>query len=59
MTRLYFRDLRRRLDRLEHRYPPPRPMRVDFEYIDDDGKVEVWDSFVVGGRRTKRALRNE
>ena len=48
MTKLHLRDLRRRVDRLEDRYLPPRPMRVDFEFVDKDGNVELWDSFVVG-----------
>ena len=49
MTKLHLRDLRRRVDRLEDRHLPPRPMRVVFEFIDEDGNVELWDSFVVGG----------
>ncbi len=53
MIRLHFRDLRRLVDRLEDRYPPPRPMRVDFEFVDKDGNVEVFDSFVVGDRTSE------
>ena len=49
MTRLHFRDLRCRVERLEGRHLPPRPMRVDFEFVDKDGNVETWDSFTVGG----------
>ena len=30
MTQLHFRDLRRRVDRLEERYLPPRPITVVF-----------------------------
>ena len=48
MTQLHFRDLRRRVDRLEKRYLPPRPISVVFEFVDEAGNVEVFDSFVVG-----------
>ncbi len=53
MTQLHFRDLRRRVDRLEDRYLPPRLMRVDFEFVDEEGNVELLDSFVVGGRASE------
>ena len=53
MTKLHFRDLRRRVDRLEDRYLPPRPMRVDFEFVDEDGNIELFDSFVVGDRTSE------
>ena len=48
MTKLHFRDLRRRVDRLEDRYLPVRPIRVVFEFVDKDGNIELFDSFVVG-----------
>ena len=48
MTQLHFRDLRRRVDRLEKRYLPPQPISVVFEFVDEAGNVEVFDSFVVG-----------
>ena len=48
MTQLHFRDLRRRVDRLEDRYLPPRPITVVFEFLDEDGNAEVFESFVVG-----------
>ena len=48
MTQLHFRDLRRRVDRLEERYLPPQAITVVFEFVDEAGNVEVFDSFVVG-----------
>ena len=48
MTQLHFRDLRRRVERLEDRYLPPPPIRFIFEFLDEDGNPELIDSFVVG-----------
>ncbi len=48
MTQLHFRDLRRRVNRLEDRYLPPQPIRFIFEFLDEDGNVELFESFVVG-----------
>ena len=41
MTQLHFRDL------------PPRPITVVFEFLDEDGNAEVFDSFVVGDPASK------
>ena len=41
ITELHFRDLRRRVDRLEDRYLPPRPIRVIFEFLDPAAAL-VW-----------------
>ena len=56
MTQLHFRDLRRRVDRLEDRYLPPRPITVVFEFLDEDGNAEVFESFVVGDPASESGL---
>ena len=48
MTRRHFRDLRRRVERLEERYLPPRPIRVVFELLDEAGNLESSETLVVG-----------